>query len=326
MKRSAGVTASAVIVFIGSALALICGVFGILAISLVSTTPAQPQLSKSFMIFVLVLIIGLAAWGLSSGIGLLHLRGWARISMLVFSAFLLVGCLPATVLLAVMPFPTTAVIPGDPETMARAVTAARTFGVIFYGLLAALGGWGLYFFSKRSTRDQFLGPSTTPGSVQFAAAKSLSSGRPLSITIIGWYMLISAFSMVAFLFVHAPVFFLGFFFSGLTASGIMLTLGTVQIATASGLLKLQPWSRTVALYYFQFLIFNALTMVLVPGTQARYDQAMIDMQQALGTPPSPFHIPIWTGLLFALPISGVVLWFLIANKNAFEGRTSAPLK
>jgi len=246
--------------------------------------------------------------------------------MLVFSVFLLVGCLPATVLVAVMPFPTSAVSPGDPDTMARAMAVTRFFIVIFYGLLAAIGGWWLYFFSKRSTRDQFLGLPTPASSLESGRSQPLPSGRPLSITIIGWYMLISAFCMVAFLFVHAPVFFLGFFFSAWPASCIMLILGMVQIAVGSGLLKLQPWSRTVALYYFQFLIFNALTMVLVPGAQARYDQAMSDMQQMIGTPPSPMHIPVWTGLVFALPISGVVLWFLVANKNAFQGRASASLE
>jgi hypothetical protein len=326
MKRSGGVTAAAVIVFIGSAFALICGVFEILALSMVSTARPELQLPMPFMAFAAVFTIGLGLWGLLSGTGLLHLRGWSRISMLVFSVFLLIVGVPGAVLLAAVPFPASAMPPGDPEKMAGALAAARFFGVIFYGLLAALGGWWLYFFSKRSTRDQFLGLAAPPGSVPFAGTKSSSSGRPLSITIIGWYMLISAFSMIAFLFFHAPVFFLGFFFSGATASFIMLALGTVQIATASGLLKLQPWSRTVALYYFQFLIFNALTMVLVPGTQARYDQAMIDMQQTLGTPASPFHIPMWTGLLFALPISSVVLWLLVANKNAFQGPHSAPLR
>jgi hypothetical protein len=326
MKRSAGVTASAVIVFIGSAFALICGGFEILAFSIVPITQVQLQVGKSFMVFVAVLTIGAGALGLCSGIGILNLRRWARMSILVFSALLLVGCLPAALLMAVMPFPAPPTSAGDPEMMARVLAGTRIFIVMFYGLLAVLGGWWLYFFSKRSTKDQFLGLPTTPGSVQFAATKLSSSGRPLSITIIGWYMLIGAFFVVAFLFVHAPVFFLGFFFSGWVASGIMLSLGTLQIVTGNGLLKLQPWSRTVALYYFQFQIFNALTMVLVPGAQARYDQAMSDMQQMMGTPPSPMHIPVWTGLLFALPISGIVLWFLVANKNAFQGRASASLE
>jgi hypothetical protein len=321
MKRSGGVTASAVIVFIGSAFAIICGAVEILAFSMISTAKAEPQLPKSYMVFAAIFTISLGVWGIFSGTGLLQLRGWARISTLVFSVFLLVVAVPAAVLLAVMPFPTAALSAADPEKMAGGLAAVRFFGVIFYGLLAALGGWWLYFFSKASTKDQFLGQNTAPGSARFAVSKSPSSGRPLSITIIGWYMLISAFSMVAFLFVNAPVFFLGFFFNGGAAACILLTLGTVQIASGSGLLKLQPWSRTVALYYFQFIIFNALTMVLVPGTQARYDQAMIDMQQTLGAPPSPFHVPIWIGLLFALPISGIALWFLVANKNAFQGRT-----
>ena len=97
--------------------------------------------------------------------------------------------------------------------------------------------------------------------------------------MIAWYLLISAFIGVLGLSVNPPVFFFGFFFKGTFASLIMFGLAFVQSLTAFGLLKLRPWGRTLAIYYFQFLIFNSLTMVLIPGTQARFDQAMGDMMR-----------------------------------------------
>jgi hypothetical protein len=146
--------------------------------------------------------------------------------------------------------------------------------------------------------------------------------RPLSITLIAWWLLISGFIGVLGLSVNPPVFFLGYFFKGTYASMLMLALALVQSLIGFGLLKLRPWGRTLAIYYFQFLIFNSLTLVLIPGTQARFEQAMSemlsDMQGTLGTPPSPMHIPIWFGVIFAVPLLSLLLWIVVSRKDVFQ--------
>jgi hypothetical protein len=322
MNRSVGVTVTAVIVLFGSGLTLLAGVMMLFASSSDLPIPEnQVHFLKYFMVFLALVLFAAAAWGIASGTGLMRLREWARISMLVFSALLLFVCIPGLLMFLFMPFPPPGTAP-SPELTKEMLAATRIFMAVLYGILAALGGWWIYFFNKRSTKDQFL-KVRIPGLEGMPGGEVISPyARPLSITLIAWWLLISGFIGVLGLSVNPPVFFLGYFFKGTYASMLMLALALVQSLIGFGLLKLRPWGRTLAIYYFQFLIFNSLTMVLIPGTQARFEQAMSemlsDMQGTLGTPPSPMHVPIWFGVIFAVPLLSLLLWIVVSRKDAFQ--------
>ena len=322
MNRSVGVTVTAVIVLFGSGLTLLAGVMMLFASSSDLPIPEnQVHFLKYFMVFLALVLFAAAAWGIASGTGLMRLREWSRISMLVFSALLLFVCIPGLLMFLLMPFPPPGTAP-SPELTKEMLAATRIFMAVLYGILAALGGWWIYFFNKRSTKDQFL-KVRIPGLEGMPGGEVISPyARPLSITLIAWWLLISGFIGVLGLSVNPPVFFLGYFFKGSYASMLMLALALVQSLIGFGLLKLRPWGRTLAIYYFQFLIFNSLTMVLIPGTQARFEQAMSemlsDMQGTLGTPPSPMHIPIWFGVIFAVPLLSLLLWIVVSRKDVFQ--------
>ena len=322
MNRSVGVTVTAVIVLFGSGLTLLAGVMMLFASSSDLPIPEnQVHFLKYFMVFLALVLFAAAAWGIASGTGLMRLREWSRISMLVFSALLLFVCIPGLLMFLFMPFPPPGTAP-SPELTKEMLGATRIFMVVLYGILAALGGWWIYFFNKRSTKDQFL-KVRIPGLEGMPGGEVISPyARPLSITLIAWWLLISGFIGVLGLSVNPPVFFLGYFFKGTYASMLMLALALVQSLIGFGLLKLRPWGRTLAIYYFQFLIFNSLTMVLIPGTQARFEQAMSemlsDMQGTLGTPPSPMHVPIWFGVIFAVPLLSLLLWIVVSRKDVFQ--------
>jgi hypothetical protein len=322
MNRSVGVTVTAVIVLFGSGLTLLAGVMMLFASSSDLPIPEnQVHFLKYFMVFLALVLFAAAAWGIASGTGLMRLREWARISMLVFSALLLFVCIPGLLMFLFMPFPPPGTAP-SPELTKEMLAATRIFMAVLYGILAALGGWWIYFFNKRSTKDQFL-KVRIPGLEGMPGGEVISPyARPLSITLIAWWLLISGFIGVLGLSVNPPVFFLGYFFKGTYASMLMLALALVQSLIGFGLLKLRPWGRTLAIYYFQFLIFNSLTMVLIPGTQARFEQAMSemlsDMQGTLGTPPSPMHVPIWFGVIFAVPLLSLLLWIVVSRKDVFQ--------
>ena len=322
MNRSVGVTVTAVVVLFGSGLTLLAGVMMLFASSSDLPIPEnQVHFLKYFMVFLALVLFAAAAWGIASGTGLMRLREWSRISMLVFSALLLFVCIPGLLMFLFMPFPPPGTAP-SPEMTKEMLAATRIFMAVLYGILAALGGWWIYFFNKRSTKDQFL-KVRIPGLEGMPGAEVISPyARPLSITLIAWWLLISGFIGVLGLSVNPPVFFLGYFFKGTYASVLMLALALVQSLIGFGLLKLRPWGRTLAIYYFQFLIFNSLTMVLIPGTQARFEQAMTemlaDMQGTLGTPPSPMHVPIWFGVIFAVPLLSLLLWIVVSRKDVFQ--------
>jgi hypothetical protein len=326
MKRSAGITISAVLVFIGSGLALLFGGLMILAFA-VMPSDSTPAFSRGAGLIMSVFMLGLGGWGIATGVNLLHLHEWARISMIVFSGLLLVMAVPGLLMMIVMPLPTPpvpAVPNGEPiPPLEHLMTAVRIGMAVFYALLAILGGWWVYCFNSRPIKEQFrssgapaatwmpavLAPTELPGAPK----------RPVSITIIAYLALVGACMFPILNILHMPLTFLGFFFKGGKAALIVIGYMSVQLPMAYGLLKLEKWGRSLAIYYFNFAIFNSIISVILPGAQARYEEATAAMQTSMGLPPTPFQFPIWFNLVFSLPMIAIQLWFVVRRKQAFEG-------
>src|SRR5260370_28806975 len=105
MKRSVGVTISAVIVLLGCGITLVSSAFMALGLAGIASRGATPQFNKAAGVFLVLFLLALAMGGIATGINLLHLREWARISVLVFSGLLLVISLPGIVMMLLFPFP-----------------------------------------------------------------------------------------------------------------------------------------------------------------------------------------------------------------------------
>ena len=325
MKRSAGVTISAVAVLLGCGVALVATAFLALGLAEMAVNSAAPQIPKSFGVIVVFVLLVMAAWGIATGINLLHLREWARMSMLAFSGLLLVISVPGILMMLFMPFPAAPKTP-DPALMQRVMAATRVGMVVLYALLTVLAAWWLYFFNSRPVKEQFRGPdalgqtSSPVWGVPAAAGASALPKRPISITIIAYISLLGACVLPLIQLMHVPMMFMGIFYTGWKASLIIMGFMSVQLMMAYGLLKLEPWGRSLAIYYFNFGIFNSIISVVLPGAQGRFDQAEALMQGTMGLPASPSSakFPIWTGLLFSLPLIAIQLWFVVKHKQAFE--------
>jgi len=326
MKRLAGITISAVIVFIGSGLTLLAAAFMLLGFAV---TPADnlPAFTRDAGLITSIFMLGFAAWGIATGVNLLPLREWARISMIVFSGLLLVMAVPGLLMMLVIPLPTPPV-PAVPNGEAippleHLMTAVRIFLAVLYALLALLGGWWVYFFNSRPVQEHFRRSATTASTWAPTAlaptAVPGSAKRPVSITIIACLALFGACVFPILNILHLPLTFLGFFFTGGKAALIVIGYMSVQLLMAYGLLKLEKWGRSLAIYYFNFAIFNSIISVVLPGAQARYEEATAAMQSSMGLPPSAFQFPIWFSLVFSLPMIAIQLWFVVTRKQAFEG-------
>jgi hypothetical protein len=328
MKRPAGVTIAAAMVLLGSALTLLSAAFMIFATAMMPAAASTPAFTRDAGLIVAVLMLGLAGWGIATGSNLLRVREWARISMIMFSGLLLVMAVPGLLMMLVMPLPNppaSAYPPGagipSPEHL---MTAVRVVMAVFYALLALLGGWWIYFFNSKPVREMFRGAATAQSSTWAPAVLAPSEipgmpKRPVSITIIAYLTLVGACMFPILNILHLPLTFLGFFFTGGKATLIIVGYMSVQLLMAYGLLKLEMWGRGLAIYYFNFAIFNSVISVILPGAQARYEEAMSSMQGSLGLPPSQFQVPLWTSLLFSLPMIAIQLWFVVTRKKAFEG-------
>jgi ABC-type antimicrobial peptide transport system permease subunit len=327
MRRPAGVTIAAVAVFIGSGLTLLSGALTIFALAVLPATDSTPAFARGAGLIMSIFMLGLAAWGIATGINLLQLREWSRISIMVFSGLLLVMAVPGLLMMLVMPLPTppvSAVPPGEAiPPLEHLMTAVRIGMAIFYALLALLGGWWLYFFNSRPIREIFRGGTTTSPS-SWAPAVLAPTGipdspkRPVSITIIAYLALVGGCMFPILNILHLPLTFLGFFFTGGKASLIVISYMSVQLLMAYGLLKMEKWGRSLAIYYFNFAIFNSIISVVLPGAQARYEEAMTAMQGSLGLPPTQLQFPLWFSLVFSLPWIAIQLWFVVTRKKAFE--------
>jgi hypothetical protein len=335
MPRSVGITVSAVVVFIGSAFAVLCGVVMVLGSTFLSNSSRAPKVPAHFgyvLVIEAVVFFGLGGWGIASGVGLIHTKQWARVSMLVFATMLAFFSIMSAVVIAVIPLPNST----DPNLPTNFVTFMRVGLALFYAAFGALGCFWLYFFNKQTVKAQFLGGQpvaelTMPDSAfepPFGTQLAGVHARPLSIAIIGWFLLISSaltpfsvlFNHLLFPGVQIPICFLGFFVVGRNALLILFVWMAAQVVASVGLLKLKNWGRlaTIGLQCLAFI--NGILMIGIPANRARFQQLMEAMTASMrmGMPQRvPFVFPVWIGIAASLPVVLVILWFLVARKAAF---------
>src|ERR1700737_484885 len=206
--------------------------------------------------------------------------------------------------------------------------------ILLYAMFAALGGYWLYFFNTQKVKAQFRGQQALtergqaglPGIpvVRFAADQR---ARPLSITIIGWYLIIaSALALLSVVFTNTlffrsklPFFFLGVFFFGPSTYLLLTVWMTAQVVAAVGLLKLKRWGLIATIALQCVVLLNIVMMVAVPANRLRFQQVMETLRFSANG--RMYHsapmFPMWIGMLSSIPIVVVILFFLISQKNFF---------
>ena len=340
-SRPSRITVSAVIAAIGSGLAISSGVFTLLAggSALAGSAGASPAL---FIIFPF-LLIGFGGWGIATARGLMRLEPWARTSILVFSVLLaFLGSLGTFFILSTT-------IPTPPGIPPEEFDVIRKMATVLYFLFLALGVWWLMEFNspkittaafrpRRGFLSDFSKPTPTEQTAaepthtepirvgpadefpsEFVRRPAAKSARPLSITVIGWYLLAGTASSAVQVLMGVPASIFGFALGGPPASLLIyLAMFAAQAYLGIGLLQLQPLSRILSVYFFLFGFVQTALFVGLPGREAR-SAAMLkalpsSMQPASGASPSmAWWLPlISAGIGTALPI-----WVLITRKDAF---------
>ena len=345
MPRSAGITVSAVVVFFGSAFTILAGagmLFAEVFLANSSRMANQPPFLRYALVFDAVLCFAFGGWGVASGVGLLQVKRLARISMIVYAAILLVFTLPMALLMAFVPLPNTTNGPNVPTLF----TAFMRIGMVFfYGAFAALGGFWLYFFNRGAVKDQFRGKQlieTTAlaqseplaGSPR-AIPAATTHARPLSISIIAWFLLVGCvfapfslwFDSIMFPGVQLPICILGVFVSGRSAMVILVLWMVVQAIAAVGLLKLKNWGRLTTIVLQCVGMINIALMFGIPANRAKFQlfmESAVRSMNARMPQPVPFTFPIWLGFAASIPVFIAVLWFLVTTKKAFNPAAAEP--
>lgn len=322
MRRSAGVTAIAVVSLLGSVLVMCLGVSSAAAVFLVprsTSSPSSPVPPAALLVVAGAFYFLPGVWGLVSGIGLIRLRNWARISTIVFGVLLILFGILTAVMMAIM------FASGLPAGEQFDPAKAASVLAIMRGLLGALvlveisiGAWWVVFLTRPKVAEQFGGTGT--------AASGTASGRPISITIIAWVMLIGVVGVIFPLVMHTPVPFFLTTLSGLPAALYMIAMAVTVAYSGVGLLRLQPTARLVAIGYTVFAFVNTTVFTLLPGGRARLG-GMMEQQRAMtsvlipGTSSAPPFDPV-TMIYFSMAtgtiLMAVQLYFLVTRKRAFE--------
>ncbi len=232
-----------------------------------------------------------------------RLHPWSRTSILIFSGLLAAGCGMTALMVNIAPLPPPGNGPPEPGGTRIGIT-------IFYGLLALLGGGWLYFFNSAKAKAQFTRP--VAGSTSFGGA------RPLSVTIIGSFLLLSVAMFMILGFCAVPATFFGLLVIGLPGHLLYIGFGGIALWLGIGLLRLNPLARFVAVGYFTFLVLNGLLFfVVLPGYTQRVNTSLAILPSELRPAQvGGYARSMAASMLTSVLINAIPIWFLLTGRDA----------
>jgi hypothetical protein len=325
-KRSASVTVAAVVAIIASLLlVLVCSIafLAMLFVKLPGATSELPPYVRSAALAGQGFMICLSLFGLATGIGLIYLRNWARIAVLIwggFAVFFGIIGIPIAYLAQFTASPNAQALP------AESVQAIRWILLFVYGLPLATGVWWLILFNRKTVKGQFAG-------APIAADVGLprKPACPMPIAVLAWFYIASVLNLLflPLLSFHVPVFVFGSVLHG-RAGVLMLVFSSLAFALAGiGLLNIKPWSYSLTIGLQVFWLASSIVSVLNKNYTAVMDTFMKEMQASLHLPetqfsqPSFFHQYGWT-VVFGLIVAGAILAMLVYYRPRFlEAATKA---
>ena len=292
-----GIRVSAALAILGSLLSLLFGVLLVWAVFNTSPSHGEALRLRPLLFGLAVFLAALAAWGLATGTAIFRRRRWARISALIL-AVLLVG-MGVSALIAML----FVAIPVSPDvSRGMAILAA------FYGGLMLVGAWWLLLFNSRGAKLYFTGPE-----------EPSESGRPLSIAIIGVYLLLCAAGTAAAAIFRVPAALFGWVITGWGTLAVYTVCTAVEIWLGTGLLQFQNPARIGSIVFFALVAANSAVWAALPDFAQRMRELEAGLPRFLRPPP---HMPaldsmsgfLLIGSLFAL----VPIWFLVRRRAAFR--------
>lgn len=183
----------------------------------------------------------------------------------------------------------------------------------FYLLWSVLGGVFVYIMVRKSTVAQFNGGAFETG----------PRVRPLSVSVIAWYMIASAaMGLPMMALAHLPAFFLGLLLTGGLAKAFYIIYFSLYVLLGLGLLKRTSEAIAPSIGLHMFAIANALVM-LVPSAWLRYEGAIRSMSMMGGEPTAAAlawsrYLAVGSGVL----LPGIIVYFLLRARRTLAPATN----
>jgi hypothetical protein len=314
-KRSASVTAAAVVAILGGLFVLlVCSIalFGLLFMKLPGTSPELPPFVRRAALAGQGFMVGLSLFGIATGVGLIYLRKWARISILIWgglSAFFGAIGIPVIYFMRFSPTPDTSAL------TAESMQAVRWILLVIYGLPLLIGAWWLILFNRKSVKAQFAGALASGDS-----GLPQKPSCPLPIAVLAWFYVSSILNLLflpLFSF-HFPIFIFGWLPHGRTGLTILISSCLAFFVAGIGLLKLKPWGYSLTLGLQLFWLASTAVTLLSPNYKAAMDSYVKEIQAFMHLPETQFSSAYfsqnygWTvalGLLVAGAILGLLVYY-----------------
>lgn len=290
-----------------------------------------------FSIAASLLMVLLATWAIATIVGLLRLRKWGRISVLIIG-----GCLAGMGGMSAMGLVIVSSTWKQPGTLPPNLPphfAALILGSIafFYACLAAVGVWWLVYFNRARVKAFFVTPGIVaygqpagyahPVDGGYAAPQTMKRGRfanvPVGIVVLACLFLFSSLMCVLMCLLPFPAFLLGFIVSGPAKCALYLVIAAWSGYIGYGLLRLDNRARLATLGIVGFGVVNMVCIVLPWGRSQLllYNQQLMQRWQMPGVPTTPMpgvtYASLIVGTLMGLAFDGFLLWFLYRHSDAF---------
>jgi len=272
------------------------------------------------------LMMCLSLFGIATGIGLIYLRNWARISILIWGGMLVFFGGIDIPIAFLMPIPPT---PSAPDLPVADMQAVRLILLAIYGMPLLIGIWWLILFNRKTVKAQF---ASATGSADPSVPRKPAC--PLPIAVLAWFYVSSILNLLflPFLPFRVPVLVFGQVLPGRVGATVLILSCLALFVCGVGLLKLKPWSYSLTIVLQVFWAASTAVSMLSPNYNAVVDSFLKEMQASLHLPETQFspanftHPYGWTvalGLLFAGAILGLLVYYRPRFLEAASAANSA---
>ncbi len=313
-KASGSVIAAAILAIVGSLFSMLGILIALMGLYLTPAQKGVPELTYSILPIIFFFGFGMAIWGMFTGVGLLRLRNWARISAMIWAGFTVFFCFIALVGVLLIPFPVV------PNAQGVNMHVVKGIMALIYVFPILIGVWWLILFNRPSTKSQFTG-SLAPASVPSPQLRRC----PLPVAIIAGFMLFSVLGMFAMPLLHMPVFMIlfGHRMRGEFGNFLFAFTTVLYLASAIGLLRLKRWSYPLSLGLYGFWALSGLVTSFSPNYKQILQESFSEMHmpESSAVPLQFMSNPVFA--LFSLIPTIIIVCVLLYYRKRFWA-ASAP--
>ncbi len=339
MKRSGDVTAAAIVLFFGSGLMVLMAVV-MTAGTAVTPLPPEQRAGQSVLAIFYALM---AAWGIATGVGILQLRPWARISIIVMSGVAVFFAVCGALGIMMVPL----LLQQEPSVPVAAIKVVVLVGLIMLAVPLAIAIWWLILFTRKRVQFEFAtrgataissaipgatpAPDPAPGFVPAFATAPSTPQIPISIRVIAIIILVSApvalFSLPLAIRAHLPTIILGVWMTGWATPAYVGISVAIQIALPIAVLRRRLRALDGLIAYLLFATLNAMLFFVSPSRNAFFDALMRAQSTAPGVDPGLVRQFISTVMPFVMGVSvllfAIALYFLFTRRKAYRAACEA---